>query len=391
MQTSGCVVYATLPESQLRALVRRTVWEPGLVQAYPGVLTAASLADRIVSRFSASGITFDISSSLVVALQKVDLAALQVFWVFTALKGSLVHVQGPDWPQQVLRAETSVAHGVQRGCGASKFALPPLHPRGLSKEGHIAASAKTPSPFQVETPLDSDLHFACCAMATLGPVLLTWRKQQLQHLRKLAAVLQPWEKECVRAMQPCVWKVASTKKPVFLLACALLLRWPDEMNPIRYVLGFPIVGNIEATGLFRPLEANSLLGPAAVLNLEKMQGRVRPGPHDAELRAMTLKEISSGFADGPFSLEQMNEQFHIRGWRPMERFVHVQGCGKLRCMDSGKAPGHNAATIEHETIYTTTVDVVPAICKTFLLQAAAQWDPHQFGLEWCQLILGHKT
>ena len=40
---------------------------------------------------------------------------------------------------------------------------------------------------------------------------------------------------------------------MFMLACALLMRWPDETNPLRFVSGYDIVGDIEVSGLFRPL------------------------------------------------------------------------------------------------------------------------------------------
>jgi hypothetical protein len=39
---------------------------------------------------------------------------------------------------------------------------------------------------------------------------------------------------------------------MFMLACSLLLRWPDETNAIRFITGFQVVGDIEHTGLFRP-------------------------------------------------------------------------------------------------------------------------------------------
>ncbi|MEJ6574969.1 MAG: hypothetical protein QNL35_00850, partial [Emcibacteraceae bacterium] len=35
-------------------------------------------------------------------------------------------------------------------------------------------------------------------------------------------------------------------------------------------------------------------------------------------------------------------------------------------IDSEKAPGHNAATCEKETIYTTSVDVIPAVIQAVL-------------------------
>jgi len=71
-------------------------------------------------------------------------------------------------------------------------------------------------------------------------------------LQKLAKALHPWDLLCVTLMPPTVRKVAASKKPMFMLACSLLLRWPDETNAIRFTTGFQVVGDIEHTGLFRP-------------------------------------------------------------------------------------------------------------------------------------------
>ena len=80
-----------------------------------------------------------------------------------------------------------------------------------------------------------------------------------------------------------------------MLACSLLLRWPDETNAIRFITGFQVVGDIEHTGLFRPLDPSldrlcgkeALLGESALGNFQDMHRHVRPGSYDADLAAMT--------------------------------------------------------------------------------------------------------
>ena len=262
---------------------------------------------------------------------------------------------------------------------------------------HIAESALLQSPFDYSSPLDDDLDFACRAMIGFGPWIRTWREAQLRALRKLSKVLRPWEAEAVSQMPATVARVASRKRPVFMLACTLLLRWPDETNALRYILGFPIVGDIEHTGLFRQLEVDCaqptgldvLLGASAVANLRDCLHRVRPSEHDAALLAMTLQEVADGFADGPFDEEELNAMFGRGGWRPLERFVHVQSCGKLRCIDSGKKSGHNRASRESETIFATTVDVIPAFARRACSLARQLQGPGEHDLpEWFSLVLG---
>ena len=359
-------------ERRLRQSVRGTVFEPGLVESFPGIMTAAQLAHGLVSRCQQHDLHFKRSvNDLVSALAPVPLANLQAYWVDTQLRGKQPAPQGMDWAQQRQVATSAVAVGFQRGSGASRFALPPLHPSGLTKEEHMAASAVIASPFDVQCPLDDDLQFACRAIACMGPAIREWRAAQMRCLTKLSKCLAPWERDLVQMMPPSVAKVAADKRPFFMLVCSLLLRWPDETNPLRFVGGFDIVGDIEVSGLFRPLQVDesslvglpALLGPQADDNLSRMFRRVRPGTHDEDLRRLTLEEVELGFADGPFDLSQMNEMFGQSQWRPLERFIHVQACGKLRCIDSGKKPGHNAASRERETIFTYTVDVVPAIMR----------------------------
>ena len=359
-------------ERRLRQSVRGTVFEPGLVESFPGIMTAAQLAHGLVFRCQQHDLHFKRSvNDLVSALAPVPLANLQAYWVDTQLRGKQPAPQGMDWAQQRQVATSAVAVGFQRGSGASRFALPPLHPSGLTKEEHMAASAVIASPFDVQCPLDDDLQFACRAIACMGPAIREWRAAQMRCLTKLRKCLAPWERDLVQMMPPSVAKVAADKRPFFMLVCSLLLRWPDETNPLRFVGGFDIVGDIEVSGLFRPLQVNesslvglpALLGPQADDNLSRMFRRARPGTHDEDLRRLTLEEVELGFADGPFDLSQMNEMFGQSQWRPLERFIHVQACGKLRCIDSGKKPGHNAASRERETIFTYTVDVVPAIMR----------------------------
>lgn len=59
--------------------------------------------------------------------------------------------------------------------------------------------------------------------------------------------------------------------------------------------GFRVVGDIEHTGLFRPLDPSldrlcgkeALLGESALGNFQDMHRHVRPGSYDADLAAMT--------------------------------------------------------------------------------------------------------
>jgi len=50
------------------------------------------------------------------------------------------------------------------------------------------------------------------------------------------------------------WRVlASAKRPGFVAVLTILLRWPDRLQAQCLVRGYPIVGQIAQTGVFRPV------------------------------------------------------------------------------------------------------------------------------------------
>ena len=132
------------------------------------------------------------------------------------------------------------------------------------------------------------------------------------------------------------------------------------------------MGDIEHSGLFRPVEVDesrpiglpALLGPSALNNLEALKACVGPSQYDTQLRSCCLDEVALGRAEGPFDRAQMDERFGPGGWRPLERFTLFQS-DKYRPIDSGKKPGHDSASLERETIFTSSVDAfLPIIQET---------------------------
>ena len=172
------------------------------------------------------------------------------------MHGSVCASLGPEFAQQRAPATAALASGFQRGTGLSKWSLPPLHASGLSKEEHISDSARIPSPSLQTAPLDRDLAFCARATGLLGPCVAQWRDAQVKVLSQVAARLRPWELQLVKQMPPSVACVASQKRPAFMLMCAILLRWPDPLHALRFVTGYKVVGDIEHSGLFTPVEVD---------------------------------------------------------------------------------------------------------------------------------------
>ena len=116
-----------------------------------------------------------------------------------------------------------------------------------------------------------------------------------------------------------------------------------------------------------------------------MRARLSPGEFDDELLHQTKEEIRAGFAQGIFTAAELDLKFGVHQWRPLERFMRCQSGGKLRLIDSGKLPGHNAATEEDETFMTSSVDFIPAVvARDFELVAAKVWtDIDELGRGTC--------
>ena len=172
----------------------------------------------------------------------------------------------------------------------------------------------------------------------------------------------------VKQIHPSVAKVAADKSPAFLALETAICRWPDRSLPSRFVTGFTMVGDIEYTGIFREVatDETATTGIEALLRhpgleiLAQMYHRVRPSADDVVLLDLTLAEVEAGHAEGPFTEVELDEKFGRGQWRALERFIRRQSCGKLRPMDSGKKPGHNGASRQRETIFSTLPDFIPA-------------------------------
>ena len=144
---------------------------------------------------------------------------------------------------------------------------------------------------------------------------------------------------------------------VALLTC--LLRWPDHGQASCFVHGFPIVGEVSFSGVFRPLSAGlsdeeSVEGWLARDGAQAVRDLMRSSPpkNSQEILRLTLQEQEQGFCSELLTKEQIDRLFGIGKWRPMERFLLVQGDNKKRLVDNCRKTEHNAHAQLHETIFT---------------------------------------
>ena len=380
-------------ETCLRNQVRGSVFQPGMVDSCPGLLTPDDMLSRVQHQFESLDVcwpTLQVTDKVRAAVRK-----LQIFKVDCLLRGAEHEFGAPQWRQQNHRALAASALGTQRGGPLSKIACQPLLPDALNKETHMFLSSCLPSPYDTHAVLDPDVEFAIRAMIAFGPCIRTWRRLQQRAIRTVSNFLSPWEEALRKLMPEPVFKVASDKCPAMMTAAVVLLDWPDLTIGFRFVRGFRLLGPIESPQIFRPVTpaspdppdlAQEFLqrAPAAIRKLEAL---LPQADYAQELLEHTEQEICKGWAEGFFSRQDLDTAFGPSRWLPMQRFMHVQGCGKLRPIDNGRSNGHNSLAWTLETIWTNTPDFAAASCRALMdalnrsFHVCPSWAQVVFGTE----------
>ena len=109
------------------------------------------------------------------------------------------------------------------------------------------------SPLALNFTPDEDMAFSTYAAQVWGPYLSTWREKQMKAVTLLSASLRTINDQLVRIMVPYVRQVAEDRFPAGIAAAIVLLRWPDRKLAQCFVEGFPIIGEVEESGIFRRL------------------------------------------------------------------------------------------------------------------------------------------
>ena len=190
-------------------------------------------------------------------------------------------------------------------------------------------------------------------------------------------------------------KVATAKDAALVALLTCLLRWPDHGQASCFVHGFPIVGEVSFSGVFRPLSAGlsdeeSVEGWLARDGAQAVRDLMRSSPpkNSQEILRLTLQEQEQGFCSELLTKEQIDRLFGIGKWRPMERFLLVQGDNKKRLVDNCRKTEHNAHAQLHETIFTVSVDFIASATRDTLQAVAARTSQENSELPWLQVRVG---
>ena len=329
----------------LQARLQGTVWEPGRLDVWPHLLDAADVVRLLPTCFAHLTLPDELLVQVHHRLAHCRLSRLQEFAVWQQMRGEPFASLGPT--PIFGRDRTFIYSGLsgQRYPSSSSRGLDHLLPPGLGVETHMAQSALLPSPFKATSSLvqqNSDVSSA------------------------VAQALVPLEDWLATMRSPSAAMVAASKRPAFCATLAILLRWPDLSLGSSLVEGFPIVGVLANSGVFRHVtpstapELQDWLGPAAEEAINRIVHSGPPRFHE-DILAVTQDEQEKGFCSPFFTKKELDDRFGVGAWRPMERFLVVQSDGKKRVIDNARKSGHNTVTTLFETIHTVSVDFVASV------------------------------
>ena len=136
----------------------------------------------------------------------------------------------------------------------------------------------------------------------------------------------------------------------------------------------------------RPLD--EWLGEAAVAAVNSIEERGPPRHHKA-IYDLTLEEQEKKFCSPFLTRSEVDARFGRGQWRPLERFLIVQPDGKRRMIDNARKTLHNEFTTMFETIFTVSVDFIPAVIKQLARRMGASC-PQAWGEQcpWLHFRLG---
>jgi hypothetical protein len=204
------------------------------------------------------------------------------------------------------------------------------------------------------------------------------REERMHALRRVARVLEPLNASLLRPlMPPSVWLLSGGYNLALMAALIDGLSWPDTSLVQRFTLGFPILGHIPDSGVFRPLpysnpsmSTDELCRSNVTYNRSLMLGMVTRAKHDkdaGEVWRKTMEEVDQGLMIGPLSAHDLNKAFGFGHWRAIPRFGTWQK-GKLRPIDDARRSLLNSTMCMTEALVCGTADFPLHVARAFALR-----------------------
>ena len=295
---------------------------------------------------------------------------------------------------------------VARDQGGSALVRPPEERLvGVSDDmgAHIRAALLLdfPQP-ELEGGLEADLSAAIGQCVDAGGRLPEWRARRTTDIRAIAASLHSSNASLLRRVTGAKRSLVSGMNLAFMAAFIDAVGWPDVDAVRCFVEGFPIVGDIPDSGLFRPLlrpatvqldsftpESNGAWASDLAKSLARGAASAEGDDLAAlrELESVTRKEACAGYVRGPYSRGRLDAILGAGLWRAMRRFGVWQGEGdarKLRAIDNARGALLSLAATTYETLHCITLFFVVLVVGGFARACAQRrvpFPPLRIGLD----------
>ena len=374
------------PDFELKARIQGTIWEPDRLDKFPGLLSGQQVVLEMQHCFHDLDVPAELWLDVSRRLEHCQLPRLQAYTAWRRLCGEPWQLLGPT--SILARDRTRIFAGLsgQRYASSSSKGLDHLLPPGLGPERHMAAALQQPSPFRPQKWPEPDVEFVVNTLAIWQDHLPGLASRQRDILRSVTTAISPLELYLQRFRCSSAKHVATENRPAFVSCLTALLRWPDTEQGRHLLLGYPIVGEVAPSGVFREVtqtdkcQVDSWLGDPAAEAVDALV-RSKPPKHADAILKITQEEQRKGFCGPLVSRATMDNLYGRGGWKPLERFLIVQSCGKQRVIDNGRKTGHNRHTILSETISTTSVDLY-CIHRSHGDAGASEHSPSAMWSDW---------
>ena len=210
-------------EVDLLARCVHTVWEPGRLEQFHGLLSADEVIFQMQSMFPRCHIPESVWLCTRSRLVHCDLTALQAYAAWCQLRQLGTECLGPQPLLRADRARLFAGMGGQRHPADSSRGLDHLLPAGLGKLEHVRRSRLLPSPFSFQSWPKADIGFVLDLICVWRDCLPGFARRQRHVVTTVATALTPLE-ECLAACRvPSAQAVAALKRPGFVAFLTALL------------------------------------------------------------------------------------------------------------------------------------------------------------------------
>ena len=185
--------------------------------------------------------------------------------------------------------------------------------------------------------------------------LVKRRNHIIERLKHMQTILTSHDQRLETIMPPTVLKLRRAFpiriSLLYVINCAI--SGPDFYMPHAFVTGFPMVGRLHKTGVFRAgfhprtnfEDTFEEWNASLIRSIRRRAMKFKDPEHQRGLRECheaTMKEVSAGYMDGPFDYEKVCSELKGKSVRAMRRFPQYRFPGAAcRPCDHGGEPGTN--------------------------------------------------